>query len=197
MASDCVLEPMAGRLNDYRKVSMASAADDDGEESDSDDEGDALELQEMTDELVADVEMGDNLLIDAANDTRAAGAKVGGQQLRYYHARAFGPPYEIEAEIEGNDYELEPGDFAIDVEYSFLVNAPATTPRRYHDRAANPCVVTVPTHLVLHARFEMATVDVGRSASSALKQAAQLGTVVELAEQDHEAAMEELKRRTE
>ena len=91
----------------------------------------------------------------------------------------------------------EPGDFAIDVEYSFLVNAPATTPRRYHDRAANPCVVTVPTHLVLHARFEMATVDVGRNASSSLRQAAGLGTVVELAEQDHEAAMEELKRRAE
>ena len=77
------------------------------------------------------------------------------------------------------------------------MNAPATTPRRYHDRAANPCVVTVPTHLVLHARFEMATVNVGSNASSTLRQAAQLGTVVELAEQDHEAAMEELKRRAE
>lgn len=50
---------------------------------------------------------------------------------------------------------------------------------------------------MLHARFEMATVDVGRNASSSLRQAAELGTVVELAEQDHEAAMEELKRRAE
>ena len=50
---------------------------------------------------------------------------------------------------------------------------------------------------MLHARFEMATVDVGRNASSSLRQAAELGTVVELAEQDHEAAMEELRRRAE
>jgi hypothetical protein len=45
----------------------------------------------------------------------------------------------------------------------------------------------------------MATVDVGRKASSNLRQAAQLGTIgiVELAEEDHAAAMEELARRFE
>ena len=56
-------------------------------------------------------------------------------------------------------------------------------------------VVTVPTHLVLHAHFTMATAAVGRSASSQLRQAARLSTVVELAEDDHDAAMEELARR--
>ena len=103
----------------------------------------------------------------------------------------------IEVEING-DYNLQPGDFAIDIEYYlFLVNAPSTTPRRYYDRSANRCLVTVPTHLVLHARFDMATVDVGRGASSQLQQAAKLGTVVELAEEDHTIAMEELARRHE
>ena len=56
---------------------------------------------------------------------------------------------------------------------------------------------TVPTHLVLHAHFTMATAAVGRSASSQLRQAARLSTVVELAEEDHDAAMEELARRAE
>ena len=63
------------------------------------------------------------LLIDAANDKTAAGAKVGGQELRRscgttMHAPSARHPYEIEAEIEDNDYDLAPGDFAIDVERS-------------------------------------------------------------------------------
>jgi len=77
------------------------------------------------------------------------------------------------------------------------VNAPSTKPRRYHDLSVNPCLVTVPTHRVLHARFEMEKVDAGRNASVQLRQAAQLGTVFELCEDDHEAAMEELAKRAE
>ena len=195
----CVLEPIMCGLNDHRKVTFVAKrdGDGDGDGDEGDDDEDAVELQEMTDELVADVEADDYLLIDAGGDKKAAGAKVDGEQRRYYAARTVSPPYEVERDDDSGDYPLRQGDYAIDIEYLFLVNAPATTPRRYHSRRAAPCLATVPTHLVLHARFDMATVQVASGASSQLRQAAALGDVVELGEEDHAAAMEELAHRAE
>ena len=54
------------------------------------------------------------------------------QRASSVHAAGFSLCLSIargKVEIDG-DYKLEPGDFAIDIEYLFLVNAPSTTPRR-------------------------------------------------------------------
>ena len=57
----------------------------------------------------------------------------------------------------------------------------------------DPCLVTIPTHLVLHARFDVTRLTVGTSYS--LRQALQLGEVFTLSEEDHLAAIEELRER--
>ena len=67
---------------------------------------------------------------------------------------------------------------------------PGHVPRWY---IPNSATTVVPVELVLHTSFHMATLP-PRGASSQQRQAVSLGAV-ELSEADHDATMEELKRR--
>ena len=70
-----------------------------------------------------------------------------------------------------------------------------TKPRWYHS-SAPPTLVTVPTHVVLHARFSMAQAVLPERPSTQQRQAFALGAVV-LDEEDHDVGMAELERRAE
>ena len=76
---------------------------------------------------------------------------------------------------------------------------PSTTPRRYYKAVEKPkprgTLATVPTHLVVHARFETeAAVLPARGAKSTQKEAVTVETLL-LDEEDHEFALQELERR--
>ena len=100
----------------------------------------------------------------------------------------------LDQEYETEDHgTLSEGDHAIDIEYLFLVNAPATKPRWYHS-SSPPTIVTVPTHLVLLAGHVMELAELPARPSSQQRQGVALGAVV-LDEEDHEAAMAVLAER--
>jgi len=136
-------------------------------------------------------------LVDAANDSKAAGRKVDGGQQRYYAVRFEGPPYVLNMALQTADHgTLDVGASVVDLEYLYLVNGPTTTPRWYHS-SSPPTSVSIPAHLVLHAGFEMVrAVLPERGASSQQRQGVSMGAVV-LSEADHEAALLELETRAE
>lgn len=123
---------------------------------------------------LADIEAGDYGLLEANGDKAAAGAG----KLRYYGFRAECQPYVLDQEYETEDHgTLSEGDHAIDIEYLFLVNAPATKPRWYHS-SSPPTIVTVPTHLVLLARHAMERAELPARPSAQQRQGVALGAVV-------------------
>lgn len=188
---ECVLEPMAEGLNDWRKVKFArkAAGDAGGDASDDSDDDDAL-LLERADAIAEYVMPGEPGLIDAARDRKAAGDKDVGT---YYSVHFKSCAYELEEDYNSPDYGvLEAGARVLKACYNDLVYGPNKTPRWY---TPNPAEIVVPVELVLHASFEMAKAELPpKGASPQQRQAVRLGARV-LSEADHEAAMEELRQR--
>lgn len=196
----CVMRPVFGELNDWKKVSLVKQAqggaadavgdedDDDGDdlEDDESDEGevehehdDELEagewaLAEYTDRLADDVERGDVIAIEAPGDSAANG---------YYLLEAEGQAYELASDEYSGDEAwgvLEAGTRVVDAFWYNLVGRTGSAPHYY--TASSPKVrVKVPTHLLL-----LSPVDVskavrrhGAGSSNANAAAARDGVVVE------------------
>ena len=113
--------------------------------------------------------------------------------MRYYNVTFKSEAYELEEESESDYGTLAAGSRVLDAQYRDLSPyKPGHTPRWY---IPNSATTLVPVELVLHASFEMEDAQLPqRGASSLQRQAVGLGAVV-LSEADHDATMEELKRR--
>ncbi len=169
----CVMRPVFGSLNDWRKIAFEEVAsrgeepcqgcdgdeddgddleDDEGEEEDDGiDETDELEddefaAAEYTDRLADDVEPGDLLAIPAPGDKKAAG---------HYILEAESTAYELTEDEESPDWGLlEAGTRVIDAFYWNIVGSPRSRPL-WMTASIPPIRRKVPTHLLLLASFAM------------------------------------------
>ena len=130
---------------------------------------------------------GDNLLVDAGDDKKAAGSPTGG---RYYHARATSAMYVLDKDTPSQWVVLPAGVKVLDGEYSFRVSlsGSADTTRWYYS-STPATTVTIPVEQLLHIGFHMAP---ATDKSTPLKRAAIAKGAVVLSEADDEQGMDAL-----
>jgi len=102
---------------------------------------------------------------------------------------------ELEEDRESDYGTLKAGARVLGARYRDLHYALDRVPRWYTDNTSETAEIVVPVELVLHTSFEMEQAALPpRGASAQQRQGVSKGAVV-LAETDHEAAMEELRKR--
>ena len=103
--------------------------------------------------------------------------------------------HELEEDRESDYGTLKAGARVLGARYLDLHYAPDRVPRWYTNNTSETAKIVVPVELVLHTSFEMEQAALPpRGASAQQRQGVSKGAVV-LAEADHEAAMEELRKR--
>ena len=207
----CLMRPVFGTLNDWKKVSFVEDSkkttavlersgeeeDEEGDDledaaeeiEDEEDEDDASELEddefaaiEYTDRVADGIERGDRFAIPAPRDPGYPG---------YYILEALSTAYELTAP-EPSDYGvLEVGTRVIDAFFYNLAFKPDRKPRLWTPMNP-PTKYIIPTHLLLVAGFEMPRAPpLPEKASVQHRSAVAKGAVV-LADDVHDDALQEL-----
>lgn len=142
---DCVHAAAFGRDNDWKLCELVSK---DGASEELIEEDAQLQLEARTDGVVSGLVAGENIAFATADEV--------------YYARALGPAYRLDADVEleeleggdGKAIQLEKGSIVIDAWYYNKVPGVSNWMTPFEEGAAGGRV-RIPSHLILHAGFAM------------------------------------------